>query len=725
MPLNNQIIDTRDPLALMALDQVQYHVTRAQYSDIGGQFFHLDQCPKYPTILAVLLGGSSIYLSYSRLPEGSRHNLNGAIIVETKLAIHQLVNEQRQSLMRMLDIVREECPSLTVPDPASSHWDRFDAVRFAGFDQLNRKRSVKILSLEYFEQSKQLLNVLSSKDKRVYMPLPEKRYYLLQQVSRFPDGLCILHDQWVYTTSRTVCDQGKEAPFAAFGVTADLLLTGFWVHGRDRYGQSIKSRILAYHLLRSQQHITRHIFAMSYCFTHEYLGWLSRELLQLYAMFDTSLDRERCHCSFTGNAFVLTKPVMDLARPNTVSLVQRPCLSSAAVELYNSMDDLSLIKRRPSKVAPNSAGFKITLPAEKSGERGIEIFCKRSQHPQQELERARNAAAIGFHVHEPLIGCTGDLLYPFLGRTESELRLSFYRIGLSMGYWGKDDIEMILHAEMIKAEDMLHAYKKSLKANNICKPKASEHPLHHSFHSQVLHNSKFRKLYGDSLSFGHKTRPMAEFLDTPWKINGVHYPSLGKLFRNAESVLHPTSHQSLSCPLAFGLGVAHGVNVMIASDVSPNGSRDILYTNYEIAGFHPVLLDLATPLYHDVFFRTLSLDDFQVLEKIGENKYEFDEDVISVDFDPLADDMTQAVFDIKQKFLLQPLFSFAFSIGLDLEKNMPLLSSALLLCATLTQNHNNFFPDPFFCNMATGIILSQATDLASFYACLAKLGIKT
>ena len=33
-----------------------------------------------------------------------------------------------------------------------------------------------------------------------------------------------------------------------------------------------------------------------------------------------------------------------------------------------------------------------------------------------------------------------------------------------------------------------------------------------------------------------------------------------------------------------------------------NNSREIFYVDYEIPGFHPVILDLSKPLYIDVFF---------------------------------------------------------------------------------------------------------------------------
>ncbi|KAL8847763.1 MAG: hypothetical protein Q9221_007211 [Calogaya cf. arnoldii] len=186
----------------------------ASYYAIARQFVSLDDnCLEHPTIVAVLLGGSSIYRGRD---EGGRADWDGAIIVSKKLDIVQLVNEQRQrsNLMHILGIVEEEHPDLRVPDESSPHWNHFDCVRFAGFDRLQAKRSVKILSLDYFSEAKSSIHILSYKDKRVFEAFkpPGTRFYRVQQATRLEGGLYILHDQWVYTTPPSLCGhQNREA----------------------------------------------------------------------------------------------------------------------------------------------------------------------------------------------------------------------------------------------------------------------------------------------------------------------------------------------------------------------------------------------------------------------------------------------------------------------------------------------------------------------------------
>ena len=688
------------------------------YHDVGRQFIRLGCHVDFSAIKAVLLGGSSIYSAEDAREKRNGSDWDGAIIVSTQLAIFHLVNEQRQSLMEMLGIVREECPGLRVPEPSSARWNQFDAVRFAGFDQRENKRSVKILSLDCFSNPKVSLDILSFKDRRVfeaYRP-PDTRFYRLQQASRLEDGLVILHDQWVYAAPATVCIHGEEASFAAFGVTADLLVSGVWIHGHEPYGRLIQSQILANYSVVSREHATTQSFAKSCHFSTKFVSWFTKELSELNSLSDIPSKRLRCHCSFPGQLFLCGETIPALDRSFPGSFTQSVCLPSQAVELYKQMGALVRCQRPSSVFTSNSTAAEITLPVDGMGGKLTKMFCKRSEHVQQEFEGAMNAATFGLRVQLPHLASSGELLYPFFeGMTESELRLSYLQSGCSNWYAA----ETLLYAELVKAEDMLRVYKECLDSK-MKKQATAGQPIHRFFHSRLFENARLRELYGDSFNIGGNALSMVEFLEIPWKVNGEVYPSLGELFCTASEVVHPDSRQSTSCPIVFGLGDTHGANIMISSRVSANGAHEILYVDYEVAGFHPVMQDLAKPLYNDVFFETLYMD---VLPNVPDTRCELDGGFIDVHFTSKVDDLTQAIFDIKRRHLLQPLFNLVLSHGGDLEKNLPLLSAALLLCATLTRNYSKF-PGVFFRNIATGLILSQAVDMEGFYLCLRKLGIK-
>lgn len=132
------------------------------------------------------------------------------------------------------------------------------------------------------------------------------------------------------------------------------------------------------------------------------------------------------------------------------------------------------------------------------------------------------------------------------------------------------------------------------------------------------------------------------------------------------------------------------------------------------------MLDLTKPLYNDVFFEILYMD---ILPDVSKTRCELGGGYIDVQFTPYVDDITQAIIDIKRRYLLKPLFDIVLGRGGDLEKNVPLLSAALLLCATLSRNYSKS-PDGFVMNVATGIVLSQAVDMEGLHLCLRKLRIE-
>ena len=306
------------------------------FHETGRKFISLDRLPDLPTIKAVLLGGSSIDSAGKARDERYGRDWDGAIIVSTKLAILYLVNEQRRSLMEILGIVREEYPEFMVPDSSSSRWDQFDAVRFAGFDRLEIKRSVKILSLDYFSKPKASLNILSFKDKRVFEAFapPGTRFYRVQQASRLEDGLVILHDQWVYAAPATVCVHGEEASFTAFGVTADLLVSGMWLHGHEPYGRLIQGQILASYSALSRRHVTTQSFAKCSQFSTKNISWFTKELTELHSLPGKPLKRLHCQCSFTGKRFLCGESVMAPDSYFLGSSTQNASLASQSVELY-------------------------------------------------------------------------------------------------------------------------------------------------------------------------------------------------------------------------------------------------------------------------------------------------------------------------------------------------------------------------------------------------------
>lgn len=78
---------------------------------------------------------------------------------------------------------------------------------------------------------------------------------------------------------------------------------------------------------------------------------------------------------------------------------------------------------------------------------------------QDEMQGARLALGFYPHITIPRISASGVLLYLFFpGITESELRLLY----ISSGRRNWDTVETLLYVQLVKAEDMLRAYRSSM-----------------------------------------------------------------------------------------------------------------------------------------------------------------------------------------------------------------------------------------------------------------------
>ncbi|KAL8355785.1 hypothetical protein RB601_001201 [Gaeumannomyces tritici] len=690
---------------------------RFDFLQVGRAFVDLNRVPALPAILAIFLGGSNLYSAKGN-PENHHADWDGVIVVRTKLDIFTLVNQRRRDLLALLGIATEEMPEFSVPEPSSPLWDEFDALRIAGFTETHSKRSVKVLSLEYFWGPKSTLNILSYKDKRVYPAddLGTAKISRVQQATRLPSGLLVLHDQLVYQSPPTACVHGHKSSSASFGVTADLIVSGTCLFGNLSYGRQIKSRILSSYSAATQRHATIQSFARHTRFSTDFIDWLSKELSDLNRLDPLTLPRPSCVCPcFPKNASFLygtTNTTHELVVQDFSERAKRVPL----VVFHLVQQGLFQSHQRPHSVfSSNSSTYEVLVPAVEGDE--TKLFAKQSRHQLQEISGATTAAIYYPRIHIPRLTSSGNLLYPFFdGITEAELRMSFIHGGRS--HW--PSLELLLYTEMVKAEDTLRAYRTCLGGMEGKKQTVPPNEgIQRFLRSRVADDARFTEFYRDGFYISGKSIPMEKFLALPWKVNGAVYPSLRTLFRNALEVLHPQSTQMQTCPIAFGLGDAHGANVMISPSSSPDNSREIIYLDHEVAGFHAILLDLAKPFYNDIFFETLYADILPATEDIA---YEIDEKSINVRFTPRVDDVTQAIFEIKTRYLLQPLCEFVLELGGNLERNVTLLSNALLLCATLTRNYGASYPT-LFMNMATGIVLSTANDWKEFYSCLRSLGL--
>ncbi len=394
-----------------------------QNPDHEERFLIRERCRRHSTIVAALLGGSQLYCGLENEETRQSSDWDGALIVAKKLDIFGLVNRNRQALMDMFDMTSEEDPRLCVPDPMSERWDDFDAVRFVGYTESGTRKSVKILSLACFSGSKPSLNILSFKDKRVYEGLTAdaSRHYRNHQATRLEGSLCILHDQWIFQSEPDICAHGGNISCAAFGVTANLLMSGAWLLGETPHGHSVQTRLLNEHTLASGRHATTQSFARSLRFSLKYRQWLEQRLNFLNSSISIPA---RCGCVCNSSRFLYGS----IPRTYTERLPER----QSQIRRLPSDLQLSPTTHNPASEPPvtlsiftsNSVKYIASLTSDSMVGSIIKVFCKRSKFQDQEIWGARQAALFYPLVQIPVVSLSGDLLYPFFeGWSEAERRL--------------------------------------------------------------------------------------------------------------------------------------------------------------------------------------------------------------------------------------------------------------------------------------------------------------
>lgn len=159
--------------------------------------------------------------------------------------------------------------------------------------------------------------------------------------------------------------------------------------------------------------------------------------------------------------------------------------------------------------------------------------------------------------------------------------------------------DLILHAELRKAEDTLRAYSMSILSPNI----DPYFLVHRFFYDRVKTGKRIEDFYGESVVIDKQLIPFSVFTAAPIIVNNKTYPSINELLNQTQTILCPQVCRELTM---FGLRDCHGGNVMIGKTVKSNNNREILYI--EMTDFHSLMLDMTKPLYNDVYFNIFYAD---------------------------------------------------------------------------------------------------------------------
>ena len=270
-----------------------------------------------------------------------------------------------------------------------------------------------------------------------------------------------------------------------------------------------------------------------------------------------------------------------------------------------------------------------------------------------------------------------------------------------MGTWATFPMD----ANLRKIEDTLRAYA-MLMTDPRELGKLQSLPIHRFFHHRLPRpGTRLRKFYGDGFGISSNKCSLEQCIDAPIYTNEQAYPSLSRICKRAEYLLQPDGELSLS-PIVSGLGDVHSSNIMIAPDRSVQGHHDTLYIDYEVAGFHSLVLDLVKPCYSKIFFSALISDILG--DDNGDIQFHVSEHKLEITLGLDADCISKAVVEVKRRHLIEPLRTNLHAKGLSNDTYVPHFAHALFACALLTRSYRYNFKS-LMRSIAVGVVLSQTT----------------
>ncbi|KAI1122295.1 hypothetical protein F5Y10DRAFT_271259 [Nemania abortiva] len=646
-------------------------------------------------ILAIVFSGSAVYYHAERSTLDRARDFDGAILVKGRDAIATLLDDKRPQLKRLLAMRQEESPSW---DLSADDLQSVDGVRFAGWTSNDVKLSYKILSFESFSKSPGVTNLLSRKDRRVYEGYTSEGWPTLrvQQATKVNNHTVVLHDDWVLDSTFIFPTGSKQD--SIFGVTADLLLTGYWFRDVDNTGDFIRRKLISYASEKGSTGMCSPVFARDTRFEPLYRTWLAGQLSQ-YVNFGSL--RTRACVTRVPMQMSIASSIARPCRPFSyrgLSTVSKLTVSISEEELKKALQHLEHDNVLNPFSSNSRTGVAEVMAMTYDGSyHPLKVFFKITTIEKQRLEEKIWGEITAFYpfTQKPLnlgsVACYSYLDFP----TQSQLHVECINEPSEKGLASMIDIEMR------KSEDTLRAYRESFQSQGCGKHMNEKWQIHRFFWLRLAQEERFARWYEDGIVIdGHRLQ-VKEFAELTLSVNGKRYSSFGDLHALAQRVLAPTSFSD--SPIVFGLGDAHGGNVMISSEGSPLPGEKLLYIDYEVSGFHSPFLDLAKPLYNDVFFAALYAD--LVPAKFSVNA-RLENDCLFVDTRCQGDSLALAILRIKRHFLIEPLCETLVENSVDLEKGVRILMSALFACALLTRNFVDDW-DQLFLNLAIGTSLSS------------------
>jgi hypothetical protein len=241
---------------------------------------------------------------------------------------------------------------------------------------------------------------------------------------------------------------------------------------------------------------------------------------------------------------------------------------------------------RPLAVSLNSInGFLTTEDGEK-------LFFKTHIEPQSIVQEYYNSSILaeaGYAVIQPIFSSTewGKqlLVYKYFDSP------SLFNVMRDLETDKRQDSQRIITIQQQADGQLREIYFRSLQP--LAGEEHAKAPIHQLFYHRLTGGRLTSFYQGKVLSLPGRQIEFEQLAAMKWVVNGVEFAdTLDDLIQKATQQLHP--HRDT--PSIVGHGDAHNGNVFI----DENHDR-LIYFDPAFAGRHSPLLDLAKPLFHNVF----------------------------------------------------------------------------------------------------------------------------
>lgn len=325
---------------------------------------------------------------------------------------------------------------------------------------------------------------------------------------------------------------------------------------------------------------------------------------------------------------------------------------------------------RPLAVSLNSINGFLTT------EEGEKLFFKTHIEPQSIIHEYYNStilAEAGYPIIQPIFSSTewGKqlLIYKFFDLP------SLFNVIDEIETNKRHDIAVIVKIQQQADDKLWEIYSKTLQT--LATEEQANAPINQLFYHRLT-GGRFIDFYQDKvINLPGQTFNFNDLAKLTWSINGVIFKdSLGDLVASAIGLLSPSSANKAAI---VGHGDAHNGNIFY-----DQASAELVYFDPAFAGVHSPFLDLAKPLFHNVFARWMYFPN-EVAENITIH-WEIQDNTLVVDHNFIPSQVRIANLRSKLERVLKPLLKELKLKNLWDDNWQDYLKSALFCCPFLTMN---------------------------------------